>query len=541
MDHNLPITVLSWITALLPMAALLVMLLFLQWSAQVSGVTALVLALVTGIFFFDMPFDTTLVSLGKGIWDAIFILIVVWTALLLYHVTLKAGGFEAIREGITKYTKNYLFLTLAFGWVFASFLQGVAGFGAPIAIVAPLLIGIGIKPVQAVVIPLIGHIWAKMFGSLGTGWITTVGLVNLDNPELTALYTALLLWITDLTAGIMIAWIFARWKAVKEALPMILIISLIQGGGQSLVVNFNPVLASFIPSIVAMGALFALMKWKRYSESSPLEDETNILQDPEESEGSGETNRANLTMVDALAPYFVLTVLSVLALGIPTVSNFLGQFEISLPFSEVTTGYGYVTQAEPEYSPLAFFTHPGFYLIVSSVFAYFWFKRKNAYEDGALKTIGSGLVDDAKGTTFSILAFLTMSQVLEHSGQNAILAIGIGVVAPPVVYAALSTWIGIFGAFMTSSNTSSNILFVPLQAQVTQLMSELSLSQVIAGQSVGASIGNAIAPANILVGASTAGVEDKTSEILRPGIIFTIITGILTSIALILMYLFFPQ
>lgn len=540
MDHNLPITIGSWAVAILPMVALLVMLVFLKWGAGVSGIATLGLTLVTAIFFFNTPMDTVFVGIGKGLWDALFVLLVVWTALLLYQVTLHAGAFEAIRQGVQEYSKNYLFLVLAFGWVFASFLQGVAGFGAPIAIVAPLLIGIGVKPIPAVVIPLIGHIWAKMFGSLGTGWIVTTNLVQLDSEPLTLLYTSLLLWITDLTAGLMICWLFAKWDGIKEGIWAVLILSLIQGGGQIIVTQINPVLGSFVPSIFAMGALILLTKWNRYSESSGLEEKTTILQDPDEEEESEQENRADLSLHQALMPYYVLTVLSVVMLGIPAISDFLGQFELSFSFPEVGTGYNYVTEAVEAYSPLTLFTHPGFYLLISSIFGYIWFKSKNAYKDEALPEMGKGLVDDATGSTISILVFLAVSQLLEHSGQNTVLAIGIGTIAPPAVYAALSGWIGIFGAFMTSSNTTANILFVPLQSSVVSSMGSLSINQIIASQSAGAAIGNAIAPANIVIGASTAGIEGDTSGILKSSLVFTVITGVLVSVVSLIFYFIFP-
>ncbi|HSI68393.1 MAG TPA: L-lactate permease, partial [Planococcus sp. (in: firmicutes)] len=132
MDHNLPITIVYWLIALLPLAALLVMLVLLKWSAPVSGGIALAIALVTSFWLYQAPFDAVMVGIGKGAWDAFFILLVVWPALILYQVTTHAGAFTAIRQGIQEYSKNYLFLVLAFGWVFASFLQGIAGFGAPI-------------------------------------------------------------------------------------------------------------------------------------------------------------------------------------------------------------------------------------------------------------------------------------------------------------------------------------------------------------------------------------------------------------------------
>src|SRR5690606_9442918 len=127
MDHNLPITIVYWLIALLPRAALLVMLVVLQWSAAISGGVALVIALVSSFWLYEAPLDANLVGIGKGAWDALFVLFVVRPALLLYQVTEKANAFQSIRKGIQEYSKNYLFLVLAFGWVFASFLQGIAG------------------------------------------------------------------------------------------------------------------------------------------------------------------------------------------------------------------------------------------------------------------------------------------------------------------------------------------------------------------------------------------------------------------------------
>jgi len=542
MDHNLPVTVGSWLIAILPLVSLLVMLVFLQWSASVSGGVALGITLVTSILFFDTPLNTTLVGLGKGVWDAFFVLLVVWTALIFYQITLQAGAFSAIRKGIENYSKNYLFLTLAFGWVFASFLQGVVGFGSPIAIVAPLLIGLGLKPLYAVVIPLIGHTWANMFGSLGTSWVATQNIVSLENPAFTALLTAILLWIPNLVSGITIAWIYGKGKAIKEAGPLILVISLIHGGGQVLLSQFNAALSAFIPGIIALGAIILFTQWDRYSEPSELDENSPVLEDEEEEEVDTEEtdqveNRADLSLNEAFMPYYFLTIVSVIALGIPAISEFLSQFELGFSVPTVSTGYNYVVQGAEMYSPLTLFTHPGFYLFLSSIFGYFWFKSKDAYPDDFGSKIWDGFKSDAISTTLSISAFLAMSQMLNHSGQNTVLALGIATVSPPIVYAALSNWIGTFGAFMTSSNTSSNILFSPLHESVVSGMEGLSLSLVIAGQSTGGALGNVIAPANIVLGTSTAGNEEDYSSIMNKGLKYTAIAGVLISFAIVLIYL----
>jgi lactate permease len=163
---NLPISIAFWSLALLPILVLLVLLAVLRWKASQAGPVGMFVAAAVALFGLQTPWQTLAVAGAKGIWDAIYILYVVWAALALYLVTERAGGYDALRQGVTRFSRNELFIVVALGWVFSSFLQGIAGFGTPIAIVAPLLVGFGVRPVYAVAIPLISHIWAKMFGTL---------------------------------------------------------------------------------------------------------------------------------------------------------------------------------------------------------------------------------------------------------------------------------------------------------------------------------------------------------------------------------------
>jgi lactate permease len=168
--------------------------------------TGLIIALVV----FLMSWQGLSVAVAAGIWDAIFILFVVWPALILYKIVDRAGGFNALRRGFTQFSRNQLFLVLAIGWVFASFFQGISGFGTPIAVVAPLLVGLGVVPLFAVAIPLIGHAWANMFGTLPVAWLATLQVFNLADPLSTAVQTAILLWVPNFLGGLAIAWIFGR-------------------------------------------------------------------------------------------------------------------------------------------------------------------------------------------------------------------------------------------------------------------------------------------------------------------------------------------
>ena len=116
--------------------------------------------------------------------------------------------------------------------------------------------------------------------------------------------------------------------------------------------------------------------------------------------------------------------------------------------------------------------------------------------------------------SLAIISFLVLAKILEYSGQTEILALGIAAIAPPLVFAFLSNFIGVLGAFMTSSNTASNILFTPLQDAISSNQ-ELPQSAIIAAQSTGGAIGNVVSPANIVLGTSTAGIVGKEGEVLR--------------------------
>jgi lactate permease len=532
--EELPITIWSWLIALFPLVLILLLLVWRRWEASEAGAIGFFAAILTAMLIFQTPLETVAVGAGKGIWDGIFILYVVWPALLLYIVTKEAAAFEAIRQHIQKVTENQLFLVLAFGWVFASFLQGIAGFGAPIAIVAPLLVGIGVNPIMAVVIPLIGHAWANLFGTLAVAWEATTLVVDIIDEPTTTFYSGILLWIPNLLSGFFICYLFGKWKAVKTGFWAVIIISLIHGGGQLILTQVNPTLSNFVPGIIAMGALFFLAKWSLYQkqviEDSPVLTEASKKAEKDEEEPV-------LSLHGALFPYYVLTVLTVVALAIPAISEFLGQWEIGFEFPEVETGFGVVREAEDPYSPFAILTHPGTFLLIASIVAYYWFRSKGLYEDKVGGRLWAGLKKNAIPASVAILGFIAMSTVLDHSGQTTILALGIAEVSPPVVYAGLAAIIGAIGSFMTSSNTTSNVLFAPLHDQVAMALPELGQSLAIASQSAGGAIGNAIAPANVVLGTGTAGALGKEGEVLRYTLVYTAIAAALTGIGAVIIFL----
>ena len=548
-DTQLPIDLLHWLIALLPIVVLLILLVLLRWKAPEAGPVGMFVAGLGAIAIFRTPLDTLAVAGAKGVWDAVFILYVVWPALLLYQVIDRAGGFDALRKGISRFSRNRLFLVLGLGWVFASFFQGISGFGTPIAVVAPLLFAMGVKPIYAVAIPLIGHAWANMFGTLAVGWLATISVIDLQNEPVTALQTAVLLWIPNLVSGLTIAWLYGRTAAVKLALPLIVVVSLLHGGGQLLLVMWNPILSTFLASTIALGALIPLSRWKRYSDPDDIAGQ-RMLSDANERDAQEQDDEKEPVMGLGMAfmPYLVLTLISVGTLVVPPVEDALERLEIGMPFPAVTTGYEVeVAEAEP-YDPFAPLTHPGTFLLISTLVSWVAYRRRGYYAawrarerdaaDGETEGgILTGLASNAVPASVAVVAFLVMSKVMDHSGQTEVLATGIAAFAPPALFAFLSTWIGVLGAFMTSSNTASNILFAPLQQGVAELEAALPEATIIASQSTGGAIGNAIAPANVVLGTSTTGSIGREGEVLRKTLPYAVAVTILVGLATVAMAL----
>ena len=154
---NIPLNFTMWILAFLPIIVLLVLMIKFNWGATEAAAVGLIITIITGMTAYKADIRLIASDSAKGIWSALIILIIVWTAILMYQVGDEAKAFLVIRNGMRKLLPNELLLVMAMGWIFVSFLQGITGFGVPVAVGAPLLIGIGVSPLWAVIIPLLGQ------------------------------------------------------------------------------------------------------------------------------------------------------------------------------------------------------------------------------------------------------------------------------------------------------------------------------------------------------------------------------------------------
>lgn len=140
---NLPVNPITWITAILPIALLLVLMVRLQLGAVKAAPIGLAAAFLGALSIYRAGLPHIVMEILKGVWSALPILIVIWTAILLYEVVNEARAFLVLRQSMSRVTSNELLQIMLLGWVFTSFLQGITGFGVPVAVGAPLLIGWG--------------------------------------------------------------------------------------------------------------------------------------------------------------------------------------------------------------------------------------------------------------------------------------------------------------------------------------------------------------------------------------------------------------
>jgi len=535
-DFSVPVTLLHWSAAFIPILVLLILLVKYRWGAAEAGAVTWFIVALVAVTLYRTPWDTLALETVKGVWSAIFsILVVVWPAILIYEVTREAKAFEPFRRGIERVTPNRLLQVMAFSWGFAGFLQGITGFGVPVAIAAPLLVGIGVTPLYAVIITLVGHAWNNTFGTLAVAWSALKEVTRLTGAEaaLTALYAGAFIWMFNIVAGLTICWLFGRRKAIKEGLPAVIIISLMQGGLTLVLSQWNDTINGFIAGLVGFLVIFALGRTPWYNKPSSIKpEETPVLMtDSVQVEDTKESMGFHL----AFSPYYILLVLTVGILLINPIKSYLGQWAWGLPFPATSTGYGFTNDAVAAYSPFRPLIHGATFLFVSAVLGYFIFLSKGHIKPGGTSRILSNTVEKCIPATIAMVALTSLSILMRNTGQAGVLAYGVGN-ATGQFYAFMAPFIGVLGAFMTGSNTASNILFGSFQQTTAQVIG-FSKAGILGAQTAGAAAGNTIAPGNVLLGTTTVGILGQEGDVLRVTLVVALGLAAFIGLALVVILL----
>ena len=527
---TIPVNIFTWGMALLPIIVLLVLLIGFQWGATEAAPVGLLITIATGILIYKADLTLIASESAKGIWSAMPILLIVWTAILMYQVGDEARAFLVIRDGMRKLLPNELLLVIAMGWVFESFLQGITGFGVPVAVGAPLLIGIGVNPVWAVIIPLFGQAWGNTFGTLAAAWDSlamSAGLTVGSTEYLsTAIWTALFIWIWNIIGGLATCWFYGKGKAVKKGLPAVLILTLIQGGGELAFVFINTTISCFVPATISLLVVLLLGRTRWYNEVWSIEN--SPIMNREYSGAGAEEAPKDMSLVQAFVPYFLLSIITLVVLVVTPINNFLGQFKIGFAFPETSTGYGHVNAASTCFSPLAIFTHASMFLFISAIIGLIYYRKHGWIREGGVKRVFLKSVTMTMPSGISVIGLVIMSKIMDGTGQTVVLANGIANVLGNV-YVVFAPFVGLLGTFMTGSNMSSNILFGGFQMTTANLLG-VDPSAVLGASSAGGAIGSAISPSKIILGTTTAGILGSEGSVMKKIMGITIPSTILIGI-----------
>ncbi len=496
MDLNL----VNWLLALSPVLTVLILMVGFGWGGGKAGSAGFLVALALACAPFGGGADLALVAIGKSLLLAIDVLYIVWMALFFYNVTNEAGAVGLIGASLPRLTADRAAQSLLISWVFVSLLQGVGGFGVPVAVVAPLLVGLGYTATQSVVMAALGHGWAVTFGSLGTSFVALTAVTGLPGEAL-AQDSALVLGFACLLSGSLVACVSAGWGGFLRSIPMLIIVGAAMGLTQWWVAT-NGIWTLGATSGALAGALVGVAYVL-----SPLHKGFG-------KRAAAPTDERGRSIALALAAYVILLLMAFSVNLIAPLGQLMDSVVINHDFPAVTTSFGWTVAAESGRA-ISVFGHAGAILFYAGVVAFLLYRAAGYFESATVwREIWAKVGKSALKSTISILALVAMASLMTHAGMTQIIARGLSEAVDAAVYPLVAPFIGTLGAFMTGSNTNSNVVFGALQAETAALLS-LSAPIILAGQTAGASLGSVLAPAKIIVGCSTVGLGGQEGPVIR--------------------------
>jgi lactate permease len=492
----------------LPILVLLATILALKWGAPRAGAVAWLVVAGIALLFFGADSRLLAVGSSKGLSLSLFVLSIIWTSVLLYNVIDQQGGIEVIGRTMTRLVSDPLAQALVVGWAFAGFMQGIAGFGVPVAVVAPLLALMGFSPARAAAIVLVGHAWAVTFGSLGSSYYTIQLVTGIDGgvigPHMAAMFA-----MPIILTGFAVAHLQGGMASVRRGAPAILIMgSAMAAGVWVMAVIGMPQIASIVPGLLGCGVGWLVSRPPLLKTGLEAAASAKVPAPVEASPKGGSGPGFHL----AFLPYYLLLALSVLS-QVPAVKSFGADLRWGLDYPATETALGFTVDAQDSYAPIRLLRHPAPLILLALALTYLVYRAKGRWRAGAGLEAFRRTYAQCVPTSVGVAAMVMMALVMTDTGMTALLGRTIADGTGPV-FALFSPYIGVLGTFMTGSNTNSNVMFGALQLETANALG-LGAVTVASVQSIGGSLGSSIAPAKVLVGTAIVGLSGRENEVLR--------------------------
>lgn len=545
---------LSALVAALPLITVFVTLGWLRWKAHWAGLAAVAVAILVAVVGFGMPAKLAALSATQGAAFGIFpIMWIVFTAIVLYQVTVRSGRFEDLRATFHLISDDPRIQAIIIAFCFGGLLEALAGFGAPVAITGVMLMAVGFSPLRAATVVLLANTAPVAFGAIGIPIITAGNLTKIPYTEIGA-YVGHQTPVIALFVPLLLVLMADGRRGVRQTWPIAVVVGVTFAVAQWISATWISVeLTDIVASLAGLAAAVLFLRvWQPTGRDEALEtlgvererdlatvaagDGTAYASEggsagdrhakhaaPRALDKAGDDHSISVAELDARAraltpgrismalfPYVLVIAVFSVAKLVPAVRDWLASTDVKIPWAgtsgEVLTHAGEPTAATT-YN-LQWLSSPGTLLLISALVVAL------VYGVGV-----SGLVAEMGATAHKMrFAFLTVASVLalayvmNLSGQT--ITIGTWIAGAGAAFAFLSPLLGWIGTAVTGSDTSANALFATLQ-QTAATNAGIDPTLLVAANTSGGVVGKMISPQNLTIAATAVGLVGRESDILR--------------------------
>ncbi len=527
---------LSAFIAFIPIIFFFLALTAFRMKGHIAATVTVMLAIVIAILFYDMPITMVAATTGYGfafgLWPISYIVI---GAVYLYKLSVKSGQFDIIRSSIVSITDDKRIQMLLVAFSFNAFLEGAAGFGAPIAITAALLVGLGFEPLKAAGLCLIANTASGAFGAMGIPVIVAGQVSGLAPMEIGQFLGTSLPFIS-FTIPFLLVVIMDGTKGLKEVWPAALVAGSTYAITQWATVTFiGPELPNITSSIVSLVAVAVFVKmWhpkmkQNHTIDPEIEAQLAVSLDPEAQLTAGRILKAwspfialtAMVTIWSLKPFKNLFVegglleATILQIPVPGLHNLVIK---TAPIVSEPTPYGAMLK-------LDLLSATGTAIFIAAILSIFILKMSpKAALEAFVET-----VKELQKPVLTIMMVLGFAFIANYSGMSSTL--GLALAASGGVFPFLSPLLGWIGVFLTGSVTSNNALFGNLQQITAQQIAVLPMV-LVAANTAGGVMAKMLSPQSIAVATGAVGLVGREGDLfrftLKYSFVFLLITGVIT-------------
>ena len=527
--------------AAVPLAVLFTLLGVFKMKAAYASLVSLAVAMALAIFGWRMPLTQLLSATVEGAFYGLFpILWILVNALWIYRLTVVTGWFEVLGRTIRAISPDLRILSILVAFCFGALLESLAGFGAPVAISAAMLLAAGMKPIRAAVVSLLANTAPVAFGAMAAPIITLSGVTGLPIEDLAAMAGRQTPFVAILIPLVLVFVVDGK-RGVRQTWPVALVAGFVFGLAQFVTSNYFAVeLTDVVAAVATVAAVLVMLRFWQPKEIVGLGFDGDVVVQTRAEAATAESIRSGIaprrtgtvggavavatataasgvpvaqrtgprSVWMALAPYLAIMAIFSVA-QIPAAKTWLaevGSVVFQWPGLDVVDASG--APAPAMTFKLDHLKATGTLLLFSGIVTMALYRvglrdAVRAYRDTIVQL---------KWTIVTVTVVLALSFVMNLSGQTA--SLGFGLAATGGLFVLLSPVIGWFGVALTGSDTSSNSLFGLLQVTAARQVGLDPVLMAAANSSAGV-LGKMLSVQNLAVAAAAVGMVGSEGELFR--------------------------